>query len=321
MQRLLPCRPPGAATLGILLLAGALPLVAAAALHASNCTGCPPPSMATLQAQPGFTLAVRTSPSDPDEVATDQVHLDAGECVTELAGPPNVVRIASWLALRGEGEVWHCPHSRSQDTITVQAAASDSTSWELSGSIGFKLGDVAEAITAELSRGNTTGTTITEVTSVSKTIVPGYCHRIRWAGYFEVATFKATAEVKFSQRWAWWTKNATTGSTVHAKGDVWVSCGTGTVELGRMAPIAGYFSLSQRGCTDGACIGVVPKHLGFFPELPPHLGGSSADEPEPPTTGTASDPATEGPDVPDSGGLDDPPTGPLPDPLATEEER
>ncbi|MCA9315563.1 MAG: hypothetical protein KDB73_08725, partial [Planctomycetes bacterium] len=79
---------------------------------------------------------------------------------------------------------------------------------------------------------------------------------------------EARAPGRVERRWAWWTKNVATGSSVHAHGEMWVTCESGELVLWRRAPIAGIFHLSQRPCVDPTCAGLTPRDLGWFPEPP-----------------------------------------------------
>ena len=301
------------------LLMLALLITSAPPAFADGCGGCKGPTLTDLQGESDFQIRVRfgwLGLMYPDYYKTDR-----GECVSKAAGKPVITRLRTWLVLRGQGEVWDCPHSKSADTITITTSEADSTSWTLKAMVGVELSGVGSKVKAQVEKGQTTGVTIVEVTSVSKTITPGWCHRVAWAGYFEVAEFQATAAFTHRQRWAWWTKNTTTGATVHASGDIWMNCGSTTVTLTREAPISGYFDLSQKGCADARCYYVVEKHLGLYPELPPYLlppSPSSNDDPN-----ATSDEGDTNPDTGDepsgeplsSGELGEPPTGPLPNPL------
>lgn len=333
-SQLAPLRRAALLTVPLLLLTAlvAAPLPA----HAAGCDTCPEPSLAQLAAEPGFTLKER--PDGQGGKVRDTYYVDAGECTGTLTAKPVITRLSAWLVLRGKGEVWNCPPSKSTDAITVTTSASDSTAWSLKTKLGAKLKGPGAELIAEVEAGITTGVTITEVTTVTKTITPAYCHRVGWEGWFEVGEFQAKGTFVFTQRFAWWTKNAATGATVHAKGDYHQTCGTSDIELGRHAPIAGYFDLTQRGCTEPECSGVKTQRLGFFPELPPYLEDPKPDESD--DEESANDPDGDDPDgdepgsddpdgndpdggEPDTSNPDDlgePPTGPLPDPLAPEGE-
>ena len=274
-------------------------LGARASATAGDCSTCPRPSILDLFAA-GVSLQVRQGDFVGD-AERDYVELDAGECTSAMVGNPVIVRDGSYLVLRGQGEVWDCPHSKSVDTVTITTSETDSSSWTISAKVGAKLKVLAAEVSAEISAGRTRGESITEVTSVSKQIIPGPLHRIQWMGYFEVSEYRATAEFAFTQRWAWWTKNRWTGATVHQKGDLYMHCGTSTVELTRKAPIAGYFELTQRGCGAG-CAPIPTVHLGFFPELPPRL--------RPDDAGGEVEPGEDAPPVPDV----EPETPPAPQP-------
>lgn len=214
------------------------------------------------------------------------------------------------------GRSLELPHSKSVDTITVESAASDSTEWSFSVTLSSELGPVGASFKREVEMGNTTGTTVTEVTRISKSITPTPCHRITWKAYFQVAKVKATGDFQFKQRWAWWTKNTTTdSSTVHASGDIWMDCGSGTLELQRKAPISGHFDLSQRACDDPECAHVVAKHVGMFPPWPPLLGPEEEDDEDDKPAG-GDTPATSSGDTPTP---PDEPDEPAPDAPSADE--
>jgi hypothetical protein len=336
----------------LLLLLAALPALLAGTppAHAGGCDGCPGPTIRDLRSNPDFRLPQRSDVFG--NTYRDYYETDRGECFATASGTPEVKRLRSWLVLRGSGEIWNCPHSVSEDTITITTQQTDSTEWNWRMKVGAELGVPAAKMKVEVEQGLARGTAITEVTKVTKTMRPGYCRRIPWEGYFEVGEFEATGDFIFQQRWAWWTKNETTGPAVHAKGDVWVNCGTATLILDRKAPISGYFHLSQRGCDDPACVSIVERKLGWFPPLPPHLpdpklpdpqspeeenpepepepepappvsplpdtNPEPEDLPQPDADSPQGDGGTSTPlpdDQPSSSDLGEPPTGPLPDPL------
>ncbi len=335
-----PCPPTRTASLGcgslVLRLLAPFLLVAVwcatpSDARADGCAGCPTPTLEDLQKVPGFKLEKR--PTGPRTYRRDYYALDEGECGATLDAPPDITIEDAWLALRASGEVWSCPHSKSVDTIVVEAAASDSTAWSFKVRISADLGPVGAAFKREVEMGNTTGRTVTEVTRISKTITPTYCHRIQWRAYFQVAKVKATGMFTFRQHWAWWTKNLTTGSTqVHAKGDVYMECGSGRLEMERQAPIAGHFELSQSSCGGPECGHVVSKQLGMYPPWPPPAGEPQEEEVELPGADDAAPsdakptPDTEEGDTPEgepsskptsSADLGEAPTGPAIDPHET----
>lgn len=296
--------------LPILLLC--LALASAAPAHAGGCDGCPAPSLTDLQKDPGFKLTNR--PTWWGGVKPDHYYLSKGACNATIDGPPDIEVLDSWLALRATGEVWHCPHSKSVDTITVESSASDSTEWSFAVKLSSELGSVGASFKREVEMGNTTGTTVTEVTRISKTITPTFCHRITWKAYFQVAKVKAKGTFTFKQHWAWWTKNTTTGSSkVHASGDIYMDCGSGELELTRKAPISGHFDLSQRGCDGPECAHVVSKHVGLFPPWP---GPDAPDEPDAPDGDDDDDDGDDEPrgaDAPATSSDDPPPSPDEPD--------
>lgn len=298
-----------------------MPVRLAAATDA--CEGCPPPTDKQLRDAVGTALETRNG-------REDTIYKDKGDCIASMQGAPEIKPIKFWLRRRASGEVWNCPHSKSSDTITVEAHHADKTEWTLQTTVGMKFKSLVAEVQASLTQGQTTGTTIVEVTRVSKTITPNWCRRIEWVGYFLAGEFKATSRFSLKQKWVWWTKNATTGYKVHAKGTVTVSCGSTEIEFRRKAPLAGYFDLTERTCEDSTCGDGIPRRLGFFPQLPPEIEppppvtpGSEpepgGDEPgEPPSDESPSDGSSDIPSVTEpteSGDLGEPPGGPVPDPF------
>ena len=286
-----------------LLLAGDL-------AFGDDCANCERPTLEELEKEAeGFVLETR--PAGFGQVQKDHYLLDKGECVSAPDGPPEVRRLGGVLVLRGQGEVWNCPHSKSVDKITVQREKSDSTSWSFTAMVSLKLKSLAAEFKAQVEAGKTKGETIVEITSISKTITPSYCHRIQWKAFFDVSTYEAKGKISAKQRWAWWTKNRYGGvATVFAKGDYWKVCKSGEFTMQRMAPISGYFQLSQKGCADPSCKTVVTQQLGFFPELPPGLKLPD-DDPLPVPPAPSGDDGETGPDqdAPADEGTGDAPSG------------
>lgn len=253
----------------LLLLALLPPLLLLAAFATrparADCDDCPPPSERELRQQPGFEILDRWGPWG---IGKDYVEMDGGECRVVLEDAPVIVKVSSWLALRATGEVWHCPHGSSTDRVVIETRQGDSTTWSVSGSFGLDASLAVASLEASISAGRTRGESITEVTRVEKTISAAWCLRIPWEGYFEIARYEARAPGRVERRWAWWTKNLATGSSVHAHGEMWVTCERGELVLWRRAPIAGIFHLSQRPCQDPACADLTARDLGWFPEPP-----------------------------------------------------
>ena len=146
-------------------LAVALLLTTQADPVAADCGDCPEPSIEQIMAHPDFP----TEAWKRRHVRNyHYLNTDAGECRVRLAGPIYLQKGTSWYVLRGQGEVWDCPHSSSQDTVTIEANQADSTGWNITASGGGELSAVVAAVKASITAGRTTGTTITEVTRVSK---------------------------------------------------------------------------------------------------------------------------------------------------------
>lgn len=242
-----------------------LGLVALPAAAYADCGSCPPPSAAELAAQPGFAIQTRSAPPPFGRPVRDHVEMDGGECRATIDGAITVEKTNAWLALRATGEVWNCPHSSSDDKVVIEVRNGDSSGWSLNGAVSAEAQVLVASVKAQIAAGQTTGASVVEVTRVEKTIRAKMCNRIPWKGYFEIATYVARAPIRIERRWAWWTKNASTGARVHAKGSVWVYCGTEEMVLDRQAPISGVFHLRRKACSDPECKSFPPEDLGWFP--------------------------------------------------------
>ncbi len=251
----------------------------AAPAHAGGCDDCGEPSLTDLEAQDGFELHQRPTGWVPPlpMVLTDYVEVDAGECFSTQLNEPVVYKLNAYLALRGTGEVWDCPNSMSNDKIIAETRVEDSTGWELSGTVEVKLKSPAAEFKASITSSVSGSASIAEVTRVEKQINAGWCRRAPWKAYFEVATFEVKGDFSFKQRFAWWTKNTSTGDKVHAKGHVYKECGSATFVLQRRAPISSYIHLSYNRCQSAECDAVAVGDPTFHPPLPPYLK-----EPDPP---------------------------------------
>ncbi len=275
------------------MLAFALGSIAPAA---ADCADCPGPSERELQRQPGFELLDRWGPFG---IGTDYVETDGGECRLVIEEDPIISKTGSWLALRATGEVWNCPHGTSSDRVVIETRHGDSTSWAVTSSFHADASAVLATFRAHIESSRTVGASITEVTRVEKRIDAASCLRIAWQGYLEIAQYEARAQGRIERRWAWWTKNIATGSSVHAKGDVWVVCERGNLLLSRRAPIAGVFHLTQRSCEDDGCEKRPPRDLGWFPDPPiqpppsPVTTPSAVDEDDSPVPATPTSAADE----------------------------
>lgn len=274
--RRLPTSVAAAAAL-LLLIAGARPA------SADACSDCKEPTLQDLMAVPGFTLQ-SLPPGWFGGGPTDFYEIDAGECTYALKGAPSMSIVSSKLVLRGSGEVWNCPESSSDDTISFQIEQEDSTSWTLHGEVSAQLKVLALSFAAKAGISTGGGRSITEVRSVTKSLHAAYGHRIEWEGYFEVATFSLTLAFDVTRRWSWWTKNHVTGYTVLRSGSIWMACGSETVELSRNASISYKLRLYDRSCLEPLA---PPRDLGWFPPPPttppagPLPGGSAGQPPAP----------------------------------------
>ncbi len=247
--------------------------------YADGCDDCGEPSLADLEAKDGFVLKQRLTGNPPplSPISTDYYEVDAGDCFSAQLGNPEVRMLNAFLALRGKGEVWDCPHSISSDTIVAESRAEDSTGWEFSGTIELKMKSPAAEFKASVTNSVNGSSSITEVTRVEKKISAGWCRRMPWNAYFEVANFEVKGNFAFKQSFAWWTKNSATGDKVHAKGDITMDCGSATFILQRRAPISVYMHLTKRRCQSPECATIAAEDPTFHPPLPPYLK-----EPEPP---------------------------------------
>jgi hypothetical protein len=295
----------------VLLAAGAGPV------RADACSSCPEPTLQDLAALPGFTL--HALPADVfGHRPTDYVETDAGECTYVPKNDPQVAITASRLVLRGVGEVWHCPHSSSDDQITYSIAAGDSTEWKVAGEVGATLKAVALEVAGKVSGGYASGRSTNEVKTVTKTLRAAMGHRIAWEGYFEIASLALTVEVDVTRRWSWWTKNARTFDVVLRSGSIWMSCGTERVPLARSASIRYAIHLLDRAC--GAPPGTPPDDLGWFPLPPPTTPSDDAPAPAPPDPAPGDEPPVDGGSGGGTAGPDEAPpaaAGPAAAPEAT----
>jgi hypothetical protein len=266
-----------------------------------------------------------------------------------IAGSPDVTIKNAWLILRGTGEVWNCPHSSSCDTMVASAQQDDTTEWTQTGDVGGSLSLLGSGLSARLTEAVRKQVALRTTTQISKNLCAGECRRIRWWGYFMIADYTAEVTYQVTRRYAWWTKNPVTGHVVHRMGNVWVPCGTGLATFSMHAPIAGFFRLYQRACSDAEdCRHIAALDLGWFPPIPPGVpppvppfaeapppapgdgdeepdggatGGGSAGEADRDADGDAGGNAngSEGPTGPGNGSDEDPddlgeaPTGRLPD--------
>jgi hypothetical protein len=325
------------------LLALLLLLLQAGAARAEGCAECKAPTEQELAQDPAFALETRGSGLFRYK---DRWFVDGGECDVTITDTPEVERRAQWLVLRGSGEVWNCPHSRSADTMTASINEGDLTAWTLSGDVGASVSFLGASLSAKLSADVRQQVSVNVVTTISKQINAGDCRRIRWYAYFLVADLEATVDYTLKRRFAWWTKNKLTGDTVLRKGDYHKDCGGGRATFRMHAPLEGTFRLLETGCGDPECAPIEPHDLGFFPPLeqlwpPPEpepwpegdpdggaKDGSTSSSTEEPVQ--AGDPEPEvaeplGPEeepaqpVPSSDELDDPPAGVSPPPPGFED--
>ena len=116
--------------LGTLLAAGCVLGFGAEGARADACSKCGPPTKAQFDADPNYALQRRGG-------EWDYVEMDGGECRVQIEGTPVATCTSAWLVLRGQGEVWSCPHSTSSDTVTVSTTQADTRGWCMSGSLSI----------------------------------------------------------------------------------------------------------------------------------------------------------------------------------------
>lgn len=260
---------------------------------ADACSSCPAPSGADFEAALGRPLG--------DLPTGAYMEILAAECAYDQTGGSAPVQGPAWIVLRGTGEVWNCPDSSSEDTVSIEVAESDNTSWTLTSEVSAKVAALAMEAAVKVGVGVGGGHSVTEIKRVTKTLTASLGHRIPWEGYFTVADFTLTLEFAVSRRWSWWVKSSASGDTVLTSGSLYSSCGRERATLKRRAAIGYKFQLGDGPCGPGLAL---PTDLGPWPApIPP---------PPPPTTpDSGSLPAPQGATPPTPAGpppvtLDDP---------------
>jgi hypothetical protein len=258
-------RPRSVGVSALLLLVATLGLDAPPSF-ADSCSDCPTPSAESILQAAGITLQTRTGVFG--EPHTDKLHTDQGECTATGEDVPEIDLKESYLVLSAAGEVWNCPQSQSSSQVTAEISREHKTEWSLSAAVELSLKTPVAEYKARFnaSQGGSDG--IREVTRLSTTLNAKNCERVPWLAYLRVGTFELRADFAVSQRWAWWTKNTTTGSQVHESGNYVQSCGSKEVVFSRNAPLAWHLRLAHRNCCGG---GGRYRDLGFHPPLPPGL--------------------------------------------------
>lgn len=255
----------------LLLLVGLAPPA-----HADFCTGCRKPSVAEVLQRTGATLELRGDDGTWFPKSRDYMEMDAGACELRVSDPDPAALIASKLEYRAGGEVWNCPDSKSDSSISAKIAESDRSEWseQTTGSIGLKAGPLSFGVAIIKRRGGSHG--ITETSDLSQTIEAKPCQRVPWLAYLQVSTFQVEVHVTVVQHYVWWTKNSNTDAKVHQKGSFEQSCFAGQTSMRRKAPTMWYIRrmrLSCDGCTGGstADLGWAPPLPTPAPELPPGI--------------------------------------------------
>ena len=225
------------------------------------------PTLADLERHPAFELKTRYGMWGPQR---DFYETDGGEVRYELVGDPVLEVVREHWETRHRGMVRSCPSKKNSATVTVEVSTSDSTGWQHTGTTGLEL-ELFEVLTM---KGATTRATsqiykIEEVASVSHHIEAGWCHMIDFAANLKLGDYRLHLKFKKKRRYAWWTKNAYTGATVHAKGDVWVDSGTATLVLSRRAALEIGLDFDDAKCPDPGCGGTTTPSPADPPPPPP----------------------------------------------------
>ncbi len=281
---------------------------------ADGCSDCPAPSAESIISAAGVALETRTGLFG--EQVTDELYTDQGECTASGEEVPEIDLKESYLVLSAAGEVWNCPQSQSSSQVTAEIAREHKTDWSLSASVELSLKTPVAEYKARFSASHGGSDGIREVTRLATTLQAKNCERVPWLAYLRVGTFELRAEFAVTQRWAWWTKNTLTGSTVHASGDYMQACGSTEITFDRKAPLAWHLRLAHRNCCGGSGR---YRDLGFHPPLPKGLKRPDWPEefgyPEPPLPQEGTEPQDGTGPAPD-GPADDDPLAPPHDPLA-----
>lgn len=244
-----------------LMLAGLL-LGRASAAQADACSDCPGPTLADLQAQPGFALEWRPSPLGWPGSSEDYAETNPNGCSFTALGDPHVVQGPAWAVLRGTGEVFNCPQAKSSSEISFTVEEGDSTQWSVQGEVGAELEALGLKLASKVGGGYGRGHAVREVRVHKQTLEAQPGHRVPWEGYFLLATLSLDLDVSVSRNWSWWTKNSATGAEVHRSGTIQMPCGSDHLRLERQASLSAFLHLYDGACGDPA--GALTD-LGLFP--------------------------------------------------------
>lgn len=285
---------------GRLAAALVLGLLAALPAHADICGDCPEPTEGQVRdAYPALSLADRYSWLHGKN--RDYLEYDGGACTYTPSDPSVVLR--NWrLETLMSGMAENCPHCVSTTTITLVVEASKSTSWSLTASASASAQLLGAGVAAEIAGTLEKTTGLKRVTSITQTFQAGWCHVIAWSIMLERAEPVASVDVSVKRQFAWWTKNKSTGGTVHQSGTVTVPCGSAALEFSCQMPLAFHVHRAQTACPDPDCQAtVVTRDLGFQPPLPPGLEPPDDWEPPYPIPDEAPDEGPADPDAPKDG--------------------
>jgi hypothetical protein len=229
---------------------------------ADACTDCREPTRAELEAA-GMEIEER-GPFDTD----DDYETDGGECRLTTTAAKTQKR-SEWIEMQMSGEAFHCPEGKMTSHVKMLLQRSEKYEWHVEAGFGGEVGLLALAkLKADVGGGKTTGGTTGTVAEIDQVISASYCHRLGWVAYFVVGDFAASMGYAFERRYAWWTKNFFTGSTVHDRGEVWVTCESDTGRIGRWAPLHSVVAINDRTCPNGCAGTTAAGFLGWFPPLP-----------------------------------------------------
>lgn len=262
--------PATALLLGLGLLAG-LPA------HADLCGSCPTPTAAQVAAQcPTLSLATRTHWLWGTN--RDYLEFDGAECQYAVGTP--VITMRNWrLVLKASGTAKNCPHCLSTATVTIIVSENESTAWALTASAGASVKALGMTLTSQIAAQLEQTSGLTRTTKGSQTFQPGYCRVIVWSAFLEAADPLATVTVNVSRSYAWWTKNESTGPTVHQRGTVTIPCGSASPTYTCKMPLAFHFHECQTGCPEPECSLIPTGEIGWQVPLPPGLAPPDGWEP------------------------------------------
>lgn len=255
----------------LLLALVAAPLVLAAPAHADDCAGCAEPTVESLTADGGLKLQNRRGEAWWfEEGARDYLCVDAGECSTVIE-PTGVQQIRNAnLRLRGSSVAMTCPWGNVTGAMIFRTQQSDNTSWSVSFSMSGEFGTPLSKFSYKSEAKFGQSTTVTRVTEHRVNATAQYCHVLSVAAYFLIQDIDVPAVATRTRHYAWWTKNATTGSAVHQRGNVYVPCSSEPVTLTTRASVSVHVNTVVTICPWGCDgVSVTQGSTGLLPPPPP----------------------------------------------------